>query len=279
MVEDHLKLINDVQSALEYKKQEIKGNFVRQSLETREHITHTVNDIYLPDTSEFGRRSYVDFKDLTLEGTRLVDDLEKLRNVLLSKDYDTFYPPDKSSQSLFSEIEVFDRNFLKTVNSNTSQDRTLSFYINSLRKGTSLLLYLENLEGLKMGLLQDIETVQRQNQRVTLRDYFSQLSPFLFIPKADQIFAHQQDDSVDYSGRIYAIDRYDFTQGMYIQSINANGLDIGYDSNRPSYLFSIPVEQYAGDSMDLEVIAKTITHEGQDTTFSISRKFEVVTCP
>ncbi|XOV94871.1 MAG: hypothetical protein ACFHWX_09215 [Bacteroidota bacterium] len=276
LLSDQLELIADMGEVYELRKQRINQTFVRNYLGTREHVTYSTSHIYLADTSKFGRINYQDYKNLALTGTELLKALEEFSEAV-SSSHESTYTPDENDRALLAKIQSFADGYLVNLSGTPSQEETMTSHLKQLAKAAPILLYLGHLEALKLLLTNKILEMQQQAQMTTIKDYFTQLSPFLFIPEAERILISPDANHIEYSGRIYAIDRYDANQGLYIKSVSVNGQTLDYNPDNPQYRFTLPVVKNADDSMRIYLEAKAITHEGVDTTLTIERKFRV--CP
>ncbi len=254
-------------------------DFVQQYLRTREHVTYSIGNIYLPDTSVFGRNSYPDFKYVSLTGTKLVDELKQLADLITTRNTENTYIPNKADHLLFTEVAEFFKDYPETRNNLQTKEATIRFYLEKLGVQAPSLIYLGYLEAVKLMLIEQIQVAQRRNYSSPIVDYFQELSPFLFIPDAERFIVDPQTSLIDYSGRIYAINRYDFNLGLFIKSITINEMPLDYTPENPRYSFALPVVRHAGDSMRIYLEASAITHEGVDTTLTVERKFKVLTCP
>ncbi len=259
MLSEHFELLNDVQQVFSSKNQEVKMDFVQQYLRTKEHVTYSIGNIYLPDTSEFGRNSYPDFKYVSLTGTKLVNELQQLVDLITTRNTENTYIPNEADHLLFAEVGEFFKGYLEIPNNLQTKEANIHVYLEKLGIQAPSLVYLGYLEAVKLMLIEQIQAVQRRNYSSPIVDYFQELSPFLFIPDAERFIVDTQATLIDYSGRIYAINRYDFNLGLFIKSITINEMSLDYAPENPRYSFALPVVRHAGDSMRIYLEASAIT--------------------
>lgn len=282
MMVEQLELMADVQQIYDVKKQDIKGFFVRQYRNSRPFVSFSPDYISLPDTSDF-RGYYLELKTFTFSGLALFNQLDAIENQLRDLHLTDYHTSPRNVQNqevvqLAADIEAYVSQFGFIPKEYPKMSQTIDQNLELIRmEATPLLQHLSAMEALKLSLIRLIAEIQRRYYHGNIHDYFTQLSPFLLIPEAEQFYVDAQATHVNYSGRIYAINRYDFSQGLFIQSVTANGKDIGYSPDNPQYRFTLPVVKNSGDSMKIRLEATAITHEGVDTTFVVERKLKV--CP
>jgi len=282
MMVEQLELMADVQQIYDEKKLDIKSFFVRQYRNSRQFVSFSPDYISLPDTSDF-RGYYLELKTITFSGLALFNQLEAIENQLRDLHLtDNHTSPlnfqNQEVEQLAADIEAYVSQFGFIPKEYPEMSQAIDQNLELIRmEATPLLHQLSTIEALKLSFIQLIAEIQPRYYQNNIRDYFTQLSPFLLIPEAERIYVDPQATHVTYSGRIYAIDRYDFSQGLWIQSVTVNGKDIGYTPDLPQYRFTLPVVKNSGDSMRIQLEAKAITHEGVDTAFMVERTLKV--CP